>query len=192
MKRIITNSKWRWSTSLVVVALFTIGAFFLTNVSGKQRGASHQTSILPVAPIYITGNFAFSAPLELTGHPPSNVFFAAAAEPEIKIDIFNNIYVTAIAGVPGGTDFWKSINKGTSFVYLGQPDGAQDHCATLPECLAAGGGDDSIAVSNGGYLYVSSLWAGSVTMSASYDGGAGGLLNGQKWNVLPAAATIPG
>jgi hypothetical protein len=186
MKRLITNTKWRWSTSLVVVALFTIGAFFLTNVSPAR------TSILPVAPIYVTGNFAFSAPLNLTLTSNQGTFSAFDAEPEIKIDIFGNIYVTAIQGVPAGTDFWKSIDKGASFVYLGQPDGAQDHCQTLPQCVAGGGGDDSIAVSNGGYLYVSSLWLGSVTMSASYDGGTGGVANGQKWEVNPAAATIPG
>lgn len=142
--------------------------------------------------VYSTGTFTFSTPQQLTGHPPSNLFFAAAAEPEIKIDLFGNIYVTAIAGIPGGTDLWKSTNNGTSFQYLGQPDGAQDHCATLPECAALGGGDDSIAVSNGGYLYVSSLWLGNVTVSTSTDGGMGGLLPGQAWSVNPAAATIPG
>ncbi len=185
------NSKWRWFTSLVTMAVITFAGFFLSNASNKQPRISPQAPILR-APIYTAGNFTFSIPLELTGHPPSNIFFAAAAEPEIKVDIFGDIYVTAIAGVPGGTDFWKSTTKGASFTYLGQPDGAQDHCATLPECVGAGGGDDSIDVSNGGYLYVSSLWLGSVTMSASYDGGTGGVQPGQKWEVNPAAATIPG
>src|SRR4029077_18865159 len=97
-----------------------------------------------------------------------------------------------IQGVPGGVDLWKSINGGTSFVYMGQPDGAQDHCATLPQCAGLGGGDDSIDVSSGGYLYVSSLWLGNVTVSSSYDGGTGGTLPGQKWEVDGAAAGVPG
>jgi hypothetical protein len=141
----------------------------------------------------VTASPSFSTPLELTGHPPSPAFFQADAEPEIKVDLFGNIYVTAIQGVPGGTDLWKSTDKGASFVYMGQPDGAQDHCAPpVSQCVAAGGGDDSIDVSSGGYLYVSSLWLGSVTVSASMDGGTGGALPGQAWTVNPAAATIPG
>ena len=134
----------------------------------------------------------FSTPLELTGHPPSPAFFQQDAEPEIKVDLFGNIYVTAIQGVPGGTDLWKSTNKGASFVYMGQPDGAQDHCnPPVVQCVAAGGGDDSIDVSSGGYLYVSSLWLGDVTMSTSMDGGTGGALPGQAWTVNPAAASVP-
>jgi hypothetical protein len=142
-------------------------------------------------PSYLVGNFRFSAPQELTGHPPSPLFFQQDAEPEIAVDIFGNIYVTAIQGVPGGTDFWKSTTKGASFVYLGQPDGAQDHCnPPVVQCVAAGGGDDQIDVSPGGYLYISSLWLGNVTMSASYDGGTGGTIPGQAWAVDPAAADI--
>ena len=55
-----------------------------------------------------------------------------------------------------------------------------------------GGGDDQIDVSTGGYLYVSSLWLGNVTMSSSYDGAVGGAVPGQKWEVDPAAAEIVG
>jgi hypothetical protein len=57
--------------------------------------------------------------------------------------------------------------------------------------VALGGGDDSIDVSSGGYLYVSSLWLGDVTMSTSMDGGTGGALPGQAWTVNPAAAAVP-
>ena len=116
-------------------------------VSAFSQGTSR-------TPSYLAGTFKFSTPQELTGHPPSPAFFQQDGEPEITADIFGNIYVTAIQGVPGGTDFWKSTDKGTTFTYLGQPDGAQDHCQTLPQCAAAGGGDDQIDVSSGGYLYV--------------------------------------
>ena len=189
---------WRWAISILLMSFIPLSTLIWSTAAARPRTpAASQHGISSAAsavrtPIYTNGNFTFTAPQELTGHPPSNIFSQAAAEPEIKVDIFGNIYVTAISGVPGGTDFWKSTNKGTSFVYLGQPDGAQDHCATLPECAGVGGGDDSIAVSTGGYLYVSSLWLGSVTMSASYDGGTGGVAPGQKWEVNPAAATIPG
>src|SRR5258708_25669226 len=106
------------------------GGLFLSNAFARQQRASGKIKpSTPIsAPVYVNGNFTFTAPLELTGHPPSPAFFQADAEPEISIDIFGNIYVTAIQGVPGGTDFWKSTNKGASFVYMGQPDGAQDHC----------------------------------------------------------------
>jgi hypothetical protein len=172
------------STTLAMAAAAITGGLFLSR--------PHPVSATPrqLLPTYVTGSFTFSTPLELDAN--WGQFSAADAEPEIKVDIFGNIYVTAIQGVPAGTDFWKSTDKGANFAYLGQPDGAQDHCQILPQCVAGGGGDDSIAVSNGGYLYVSSLWLGSVTMSASYDGGIGGTVPGQRWEVNPAAATIPG
>src|SRR5438132_2474201 len=68
-------------------------------------------------------------------------------EPEIKIDIFGNIYVSAIQGAPDGIDLWKSIDQGATFTFLGQPDGVQ--CPTPPTCVDAvgvGGADDSIEV----------------------------------------------
>ena len=178
----------RW---LVSIILFTVAGFlltiFLTGMSGQEA-----TGVPTRHANHVPGTFSFSAPIELTGHPPSPAFFQQDIEPEIKIDIWGTIYVTAIQGVPGGTDFWKSTDKGASFVYLGQPDGAQDHCMPPdPQCAGLGGGDDSIEVSNGGYLYVSSLWLGNVTLSTSFDGGAGGVAPGQAWQVNPAATGTP-
>jgi hypothetical protein len=168
------------------------GAFFILAVAVAFLALSTtSTAVTQRTPTYTAGSFKFSTPQELTGHPPSPFFFQQDAEPEIAIDIFGNIYVTAIQGVPGGTDFWKSTNNGKSFSYMGQPDGAQDHCnPPVVQCVAAGGGDDQIDVSSGGYLYISSLWLGNVTMSASYDGGTGGTIPGQAWAVNPAAADI--
>ena len=120
------NSKLRCLMSILLLAaggLFL--TMFLTGMSGQEgKSAALQTRNAN----HIDGTFTFSTPQELTGHPPSPLFFQQNGEPEIVVDIFGNIYVTAIQGVPGGTDFWKSINKGASFVYMGQPDGAQDHC----------------------------------------------------------------
>src|SRR3984893_8483864 len=184
--------KLRWPALLVTIIVVAIGGLFLSDAFARPKRVSAKKSrVTPSAPIYVNGNFTFSAPQELTGHPPSPAFFQADAEPEIAIDIFGNIYATAIQGVPGGTDLWKSTDKGNTFVYLGEPDGAQDHCnPPVVQCAALGGGDDQIDVSTGGYLYVSSLWLGNVTMSTSYDGGTGGATPDQKWQVNPAAANV--
>ena len=183
------NSKLRlFISSVLLTGAGVFLTMFLTGMSGPDAKG---TSSNGRTPNHAQGGFSFSPPMELTGHPPSPLFYQADGEPEIVTDIFGNVYVTAIQGVPGGTDFWKSTDKGATFVYLGQPDGAQDHCAPPdPQCGGLGGGDDQIDVSTGGYLYVSSLWLGNVTMSASYDGGTGGLVPGQKWEVNPAAADI--
>ena len=176
MSKLIGSRNGRWFTSLFffIVAL-AILFFALSNRSGQVEAA-----IGPNFPTYTTGSATFSTPVRMV-RPLSPAFFQQGGEPEIKVDLWGNIYVTAIQGVPGGVDLWKSINNGTSFVYMGQPDGAQDHCPSIPQCAGLGGGDDQIDVSPGGYLYVSSLWLGSVTVSTSYDGGTGGGLPGQKW-----------
>jgi hypothetical protein len=189
------KSRLHWSGLIVsIITVVATGGLFLSNAFARQKRASGKSPAKGTAsisaPIYVNGNFTFTAQ-ELTGHPPSPAFFQADAEPEIIVDIFGTIYATAIQGVPGGTDLWKSNDKGNSFVYMGQPDGAQDHCnPPVVQCAALGGGDDQIDVSSGGYLYVSSLWLGNVTMSASYDGGTGGATPDQQWHVNPAAADI--
>ncbi|HST30816.1 MAG TPA: sialidase family protein [Chthoniobacterales bacterium] len=190
------KSRLHWSGLIIsIITVVATGGLFLSNAAARQKRASGRTPAKGAAsisaPIYTNGNFTFAGPQELTGHPPSPAFFQADAEPEIIVDVFGNIYVTAIQGVPGGTDFWKSTDKGNSFAYMGQPDGAQDHCnPPVVQCAALGGGDDQIDVSTGGYLYVSSLWLANVTMSASYDGGTGGATPDQQWHVNPAAADI--
>ena len=190
------KSRLHWSGLIVsIITVVATGGLFLSDAFARQKRVSGKTPAKPSAPvstpIYVNGNFTFTAPQELTGHPPSPAFFQSDAEPEISVDIFGNVYVTAIQAVPLGTDLWKSTDKGNSFVYLGQPDGAQDHCnPPTPQCVAAGGGDDQIDVSNGGYLYISSLYVGNVTMSTSYDGGTGGTTPEQQWQVNPAAADI--
>lgn len=94
-------------------------------------------------------------------------------EPGIKIDQFGTIYAAAIQGSPAGTDFWRSTNGGTSFTYLGQPDGAQNPTFGNATFGGVGGGDEDIALgspfvlvnSNGvtvnstGRVYLSSLFS---------------------------------
>jgi hypothetical protein len=204
MAKLIRSRKGRWFTSLFFffVALMTL-FFALSNRSGQVAAASPSSPIQRSA-IYApaaAGSFAFSPAQELVRPPvvaiPGGVVSLKDQdlEPEIKVDLVGNIYITAIHGVPGGVDLWKSINGGTSFVYLGEPDGAQDKCDLQPATTActagAGGGDDSIDVSTGGYLYVSSLYLGGVTMSTSMDGGMGGVAPGQAWTVHPASGGVP-
>ena len=158
--------------------------------SGSAWLALFSFAATPRTVSYVSGGFTFATPVELVKSPISPIFFQQDGEPEIHVDNYGDIYVTAINGVPGGTDLWKSTDKGASFVYLGEPDGAQDHCNTLLQCAGLGGGDDSTDVSPGGYLYVSSLWIGNVTVSTSMDGGTGGTEPGQAWQVNPTAASV--
>jgi hypothetical protein len=196
MKYILAH-KWRSLPFLLAGLGLLLGSLFFSDAVGKPWRTSLGDSSTPAANVvgragsYSAGNFSFTGPLELTGHPASPAFFQADAEPEVAVDLFGNIYATAIQGIPGGTDLWKSTDKGASFTYLGQPDGAQDHCnPPLVQCAALGGGDDQIDVSSGGYLYVSSLWLGNITMSSSYDGGTGGTETNQAWQVNPVAANV--
>ena len=168
-----------------------LAALALCSAAGLLAMLSFAAPPSPVrTPIYQAGSFSFGTPKQLL--PGNPVLGFQDVEPEIKVDIFGNIYVTAIEGVPAGVDLWKSTDGGTTFAYLGQPDGAQ--CPAGQTCTndaGVGGGDDSIDVGTGGYLYVSSLWLGNVTMSMSMDGGTGGVDPGQKWEVNPAAAGVP-
>lgn len=214
------KSRQHWSRMIFAgMCVATAGGLFLSEAVAKQskrRTAAKSAAALasdvapqaatlpPATPTYITGNFTFSTPFALT-HPPIPAFSPCPlptgcpaikdqdTESEIKTDIFGNVYVTAIHGYPGGVDLWKSTDKGATFSYLGIPDGTQDKCVTgATPCIGgAGGGDDSIDVSSGGYLYISSLLPSTVTMSVSYDGGIGGAEVGQKWEVNPASSTIP-
>ena len=190
MSRALRNPEVRWFAFAVLVTLGSLTAAFLLQAASQAPAAAAEVR----AATSIPGPFTFTTPLQLPKPPPlpTDIFFIADGEPEIKVDIDGNIYASAINGVPGGTDLWKSTNKGNSFDYMGQPDGLQDKCnAPLSQCLALGGADDSIDVSPGGYLYISSLYIGSVTVSTSYDGGTGGVEPGQKWEVHPAATGIP-
>src|SRR5947209_15747595 len=165
------NSKTHWLTSIVVVTFLVGGGILLTNATARQKRAASQpaaaepvqaATLPPASPIYTNGNFTFSMPQALTHPPipptPGVSFKDQDIEPEIKVDLFGTVYLTAIRGYPGGVDLWKSTNQGTNFAYLGIPDGTQDACLLTNTCIGGlGGGDDSIDVSSGGYLYISSL-----------------------------------
>ena len=108
-------------------------------------------------------------------------------EPSIKVDQFGTIYASAIEGVPAGTDFWRSTDGGSSFQYLGEPDGAQSSTVSSVTFGGLGGGDDDLALgspyvllnqssnlvlNSTGNVYESSLWLGGVTVSSSINQGS--------------------
>ena len=74
-------------------------------------------------------------------------------EPGIVIDPFGNIFISAIEGVPAGSDFWRSTNFGNSFTYLGQPDDS------------AGGGDEDLAL---GFPFANDMLFGDSTGRVYY------------------------
>ena len=142
-------------------------------------------------------DFGFKPEVKLPSQERSTVFVDQDVEPEIEIDRFGTIYIGAIRGIGGGADFWRSDNGGSSFQYLGEPDGAQNTSpAPTPDPEGgAGGGDVDLAlgdpfyvvppvpgVSPGilstGRVYFTSLWVGSATMSVSTD-------RGDNWTPFP-------
>lgn len=140
---------------------------------------------------YKKSNMTFSAPKELLRpnnflNSSGNVLTADQdVEPRIVHDTLGNFYVAAIEGVPGGIDVWKSSDGGASFNYLGQPDGIQIGSALAGvDGVGLGGGDEDLAVSPAGVVYASSLWLGSATQSASFNGGT-------IWVSNPVSSDLP-
>lgn len=141
-------------------------------------------------------DFGFKPEVKLPEQERSTIFIDQDVEPEIEVDRFGTIYIGAIRGIPGGVDFWRSDNGGSSFQYLGQPDGAQNPSPVPPSPEGgAGGGDVDLAlgdpffvvppvtgvspgIQSTGRVYVTSLWLGSATMSVSVD-------RGDNWAPFP-------
>ena len=105
-------------------------------------------------------------------------------EPRVVHDGLGNLYVAAIQGVPGGNDMWKSIDKGNTWTYLGEPDGTQALGQYGLNGVGIGGGDEDLAMSSTGEVYMDSLWLGNVTQTSSTDGG-------NTWFNNPAAGNLP-
>src|SRR2546426_4454143 len=160
-------------------------------------------------------DFGFKPEVKLPEQERSLIFIDQDVEPEIEVDRFGTIYVGAIRGIPGGVDFWRSDNGGSSFLYLGQPDGGQNSSPVPPSPEGGvGGGDDDIAlgdpfyvvppvtgvspgIQSTGRVYVTSLWLGSATMSVSTDRGDNFAIIpfttaalDRQWNVARGEKTI--
>ena len=156
MAKLIRSRSTRWFTSLFffMVALATL-FFALTKPQPVSAQSTRQTR---TATINAVTGFTFSTPQALTHAPipavspcpvpsPNPLGLGCPAikdqdvEPEIKVDIFGDVYVTAIHGYPGGVDLWKSPDKGATFVYMGIPDGTQDKGCLTAMTACIGGAD---------------------------------------------------
>lgn len=140
---------------------------------------------------YRIGNATFSAqmmtrpPGIYNTSPAGTVFFEQDAEPRIVHDPVGNLYLTAIQGVPAGSDTWKSIDGGSTWNYIGEPDGAQAAASGLGFVgVGAGGGDEDIITLPNGNVVMTSLWLGGNTTCTSSNGGA-------VWACDPEGSTLP-
>lgn len=143
---------------------------------------------------YRKGNFTFTSPVELVR--PNNLtsntngngfvtFLDGDAEPRVVHDGVGNLYVSAIQGVPAGTDFYKSMDSGQTWTYLGEPDGAQAaNVLAGTNGAGAGGGDEDEIVLPNGQIVMTSLWLGSNTTCTSSTGGT-------AWVCNPNGSTVP-
>jgi hypothetical protein len=113
--------------------------------------------------------FQFTSDMQLVATPPAGAS-TQDIEPGIVIDPFGNIYVSAIEGVPAGSDFWRSTDFGNSFTYLGQPDdslGGGDEDLSLGFPFAA----DPVLGDSTGRVYYSSLNLADIDLQTSYNKG---------------------
>jgi hypothetical protein len=126
--------------------------------------------------------------------PGSTQTYNVAAEPAIRSNRAGNFYISSENGVGAGTDAWKSTNGGQSYASLAQPNGISSADTSETTGFAPGGGDTDLATAsalNGApssaqyNVYVASLTVGSVTVSASENGGL-------TWQSNVYSATVPG
>ena len=85
--RVFLPSRMALTTLVLILALFFLGDLFRSAHTSAQAGRSVSLFALsdwfrPAQPLPQASSFTFSSPLELTGHPPSPVFFQADAEPD--------------------------------------------------------------------------------------------------------------
>ena len=138
-------------------------------------GAVSAAGVAPPAPP--------SAPTDFTNSSLSNPQFKGAdTEPSLKIARDGTVYVGAIRGLPSGIDLWRIEHGNGGVTHLGSPD------SLLPTanacCLALGGGDMDLTITNSGTLAFSSLYLGSVNVGRSTD-------RGQTMTTQPLGGIIP-
>jgi hypothetical protein len=110
-----------------------------------------------------------------------------AAEPAIRADNFGNFFASSENGIGSGTEAWKSIDGGRSYVHLPSPN----ELSSGSPPLSTAGGDTDLATApvknaTGSYnVYVASLELSSVDVSTSPDGG-------HTWAQNPVASNVKG
>src|SRR2546425_8436672 len=82
--RVFLPSRLALTTLVLILALFFLGDWFRSAHTSAQAGRSASLFALSdwfrsPQPLPQASSFTFSSPLELTGHPPSPIFFQADA-----------------------------------------------------------------------------------------------------------------
>src|SRR5260370_13038770 len=134
------NRKYRWFSLTVAMMLFAVASLLLSNAVARQHRvasnyADSTNGVETRVGINAVTGFTFSTQQALTHAPipavspcpvpsPNPLGLGCPAikdqdiEPEIKVDIFGNIYVTAIHGYPGGVDLLnQSIRATVLFIW---------------------------------------------------------------------------
>lgn len=173
--------------------VYTVQVVAFTVVNSSYSGSA-TVAAEPAAQVgsarYKKSDATFSAGQELTRPPnPANATGTILTadqdvEPRVVRDSLGNLYVAAIEGVPGGVDMWKSVDGGGNWQYIGEPDGLQIGSTLGVDGVGLGGGDEDLAVSPSGVVYMNSLWLGSDTQATSFDGGL-------AWAVNPYSSDVP-
>ena len=135
---------------------------------------------------------SFTPNLHLIAQQNGSIFGLQDVEPAVRVDTAGRIFVSAIRGVPAGTDLFVVASNGLSYLYRGQPDGLP-----MGSAVAPGGGDTDEAIGAfankmPGPLLITSLNLGTVYSSVTNDGGqsympggnaAGGFVGvDRQWN----------
>lgn len=140
-------------------------------------GAASAAGVSPPAPA------PPSAATDFTNTSLANPQYKGAdTEPSLKVAPDGTVYVGAIRGLPSGIDLWR-VEHGTGPVtHLSSPDSLLP--GTSACCLALGGGDMDLALTNNGTIAFSSLYLGSVYVGRSTD-------RGQTMTSQPVGGVIP-
>lgn len=147
-----------------------------STISGSLGAAVALCALL--SPIAASADANFTPNLLLKSSATSPIFLTKDVEPSIRVDSTGRIFVSAIHGVPGGTDLFQVATSGLTYTYRGQPDGLPVFTPTTG--LAPGGGDTDLAIGSfdptapgaPGPLLVTSLNLGTVYSSQTSDAGA--------------------
>jgi hypothetical protein len=119
------NSKSRLLVASVTITTAIVGGLFLSSAFAKQQRNAMPKEVLSIpsrTASYTPGNFTFTAPLELTGHPPSPAFFQSDGEPEIGV-------------FPVARTFGNRPTKGRALPFWDNPT-ARKTIAIRPSCNA--------------------------------------------------------
>lgn len=118
----------------------------LKNSVAPAAGAALAAALCSPAWAATIGGSGFTPNLHLKNPATSPTFRIQDVEPGLRVDACNRVFVSAIRGVPTGTDeFQVQVRNGvSSYAYRGQPDGLPKNVP--PTGLAPGGGDTDEAI----------------------------------------------